>query len=195
MKDIFLVNNQDDYLVLVNKYNKLSSNYIPSDLELINKPYSDSKQYLRKKARIAFESMARDAKKLSLNLIAVSTYRSYDYQDKLFNKYVKEKGIDYASMCSAQAGHSEHQLGLAVDIANNNLDYDNFDKTKEFNWVKNNAYRYGFILRYPHDKVDITGYKYEPWHYRYIDSINLAKYLYDNNLTLEEYNKTRDNLE
>ena len=101
--------------------------------------------------------MTRDAKKLGLNLIAVSTYRSYDYQDKLFNKYVKEKGIDYASMCSARSGHSEHQLGLAVDIANDNLDYDNFDKTKESNWVKNNAYKYGFILRYPLDL-----HRYEP---------------------------------
>ena len=186
MKDINLVINPDDYLVLVNKHNKLSSTYIPSDLELINELYSDSKQYLRKKVRSAFESMANDAKKIGFNIIAVSTYRSYDYQDKLFNKYVRELGLDYASMCSAQAGYSEHQLGLAVDIANNTLDYDNFDKTKEFNWVKNNAYRYGFILRYPHDKVDITEYKYEPWHYRYINSTNLAKYLYDNNLTLEE---------
>ena len=189
MKDINLVINPDDYLVLVNKHNKLSSTYIPSELELINELYSDSKQYLRKKARSAFESMTNDAKKIGLNIIAVSTYRSYDYQDKLFNNYVKELGLDYASMCSAQAGYSEHQLGLAVDIANNTLDYDNFDKTKEFNWVKDNAYKYGFILRYPIDKVDITGYKYEPWHYRYIDSIDLAKYLYDNNLTLEEYKK------
>ena len=186
MKDIFLVNNQDDYQVLVNKYNKLPSTYIPNDLELINSKFSDSKQYLRKKARIAFESMAKEAKKIGLNIIAVSTYRSYDYQDKLFNKYVVEFGLDYANMCSAQAGYSEHQLGLAVDIADKSLDYDNFDKTKEFNWVKDNAYKYGFILRYPIDKVDITLYKYEPWHYRYIDSIDLAKYLYDNNLTLEE---------
>ena len=189
MKDIFLVNNQDDYQVLVNKHNKLSSTYIPNDLELINELYSDSKQCLRKKARSAFERMAKDANKLGLNIIAVSTYRSYNYQNKLFNKYVIEFGLDYANMCSAQAGYSEHQLGLAVDIADKSLDYDNFDKTKEFNWVKDNAYKYGFILRYPIDKVDITLYKYEPWHYRYIDSIDLAKYLYDNNLTLEEYKK------
>ena len=186
MKDI---NNPNDYLVLVNKHNNLSSTQIPSDLEIISEIYSDSKQFLRKKARVAFESMASDAKKIGLNIIAVSTYRSYEYQDKLFNNYARELGIDYASMCSARAGYSEHQLGLAVDIANDNLDYDNFDKTKEFNWVKNNAYKYGFILRYPYDKVDITLYKYEPWHYRYIDSIILAKYLFENNLTLEEHLK------
>ena len=187
MKDIFLVNNPDDYLVLVNKYNALSSTYIPDDLELINSIYSENKKYLRKKARIAFEKMALDAKQIDLNIIAISTYRSYDYQDKLYNYYVKEKGLEYANLCSAKAGCSEHQLGLAVDIADNSLDYDNFDKTKEYIWVKDNAYKYGFILRYPKNKVHITGYKYEPWHYRYIDSIDLAKYLYENNLTLEEY--------
>ena len=189
MKDIFLINNPNDYLVLVNKFNTLSSAYIPNDLELINSIYSNKKKYLRKKAKIAFENMAFDAKQIGLNIIAVSTYRSYDYQDKLFNNYVKEKGLEYASMCSARPGCSEHQLGLAVDIADKSLDYDNFDKTKEFVWIKNNAYKYGFILRYPIDKVNITGYKYEPWHYRYIDSVYLAKYLLDNNLTLEEYKK------
>ena len=189
MKDIFLINNPNDYLVLVNKFNTLSSAYIPNDLELINSIYSNNKKYLRKKAKIAFVNMAFDAKQIGLNIIAVSTYRSYDYQDKLFNNYVKEKGLEYASMCSARPGCSEHQLGLAVDIADKSLDYDNFDKTKEFVWIKNNAYKYGFILRYPIDKVNITGYKYEPWHYRYIDSVYLAKYLLDNNLTLEEYKK------
>ena len=189
MKDIFLINNPNDYLVLVNKFNTLSSAYIPNDLELINSIYSNNKKYLKKKTKIAFENMAFDAKQIGLNIIAVSTYRSYDYQDKLFNNYVKEKGLEYASMCSARPGCSEHQLGLAVDIADKSLDYDNFDKTKEFVWIKNNAYKYGFILRYPIDKVNITGYKYEPWHYRYIDSVYLAKYLLDNNLTLEEYKK------
>ena len=189
MKDIFLVTNPNDYLVLVNKFNRLPKDYIPNDLELINDNYSDPKQYLRKKAKIAFESMASDAKKMGLNIKAVSTYRSYDYQEKLFNNYVKELGLEYANMCSAKSGHSEHQLGLAVDIANDTLDYDNFDRTKEFNWVYNNAYKYGFILRYPKDKINITKYKYEPWHYRYVGNTNIAKYLFDNNLTLEEYNE------
>ena len=141
MKDIFLINNPNDYLVLVNKFNTLSSAYIPNDLELINSIYSNNKKYLRKKAKIAFENMAFDAKQIGLNIIAVSTYRSYDYQDKLFNNYVKEKGLEYTSMCSARPGCSEHQLGLAVDIADKSLDYDNFDKTKEFVWIKNNAYK------------------------------------------------------
>ena len=185
MKDIFLVNNPNDYEALVNKNYKLPNNYVPNDLELINKRYSSNNKYLRKKAKVAFEKMAYDIENIGLKIIAVSTYRSYDYQNKLFNNYVLEKGINYAEICSAHPGHSEHQLGLAVDIADKSLDYDNFEKTKEFNWVKDNAHKYGFILRYPKDKVNITKYKYEPWHYRYVGDI--AKYLYDNNLTLEEF--------
>lgn len=189
MKDIFLIKNSNNYLVLVNKNNRLPKEYIPSDLELINPNYSDSKQYLRIKAKQAFESMAKDIEKINLKIIAVSTYRSYEYQEKLFNNYVKEKGLKYANRCSAKAGYSEHQTGLAVDIANKNLDYDNFDKTNEFNWVKDNAHKYGFIMRYPENKEDITGYKYEPWHYRYVGDI--ATYIYNNNLTFEEYKKVK----
>lgn len=185
MKDIFLIKNPNNYLVIVNKNNRLPKEYIPSDLELINHKYSDSKQYMRTKAKLAFESMAKDIEKINLKIIAVSTFRTYEYQEKLFNNYVKEKGLKYANRCSAKAGYSEHQTGLAVDIANKNLDYDNFDKTDEFNWVKDNAHKYGFIMRYPENKEDITGYKYEPWHYRYVGDI--ATYIYNNNLTFEEY--------
>ena len=120
--------------------------------------------------------------------MAVSTFRSSDYQDKLYNNYCLEKGIEYADMCSAKKEHSEHQTGLAVDVSDKNGDYDNFINTKEFEWMKNNAYKYGFILRYPKYKTDITGYMYEPWHYRYV-GINIARYIYENNITLEEYKK------
>ena len=89
-------------------------------------------------------------------------------------------------MSSARAGHSEHQTGLAVDVSNSSLDYDNFESTKEFYWMKNNAHKFGFILRYPKASFHITGFKYEPWHYRYV-GIKIATYIYKNNLTLEEY--------
>lgn len=185
MKDYFLIQKPYKYDVLVNKKNKLPDNYVPADLNLISKEYSDSKQHLRNIAQINFEKMAKNIEKEGLKIIAVSTYRDSEYQDKLFNNYVQEKGLEYASMCSAKKGFSEHQTGLAVDIASSNLDYDNFDKTEEFKWVKNHAHKYGFILRYPKDKINITGYKYEPWHYRYVGDI--APYIYLNNLTLEEY--------
>ena len=96
-------------------------------------------------------------------------------------------------MCSAKAGHSEHQTGLAVDISDISLNYDNFGNTKEFNWIKDNAHKFGFILRYPNNKTHITGFKYEPWHYRYI-GISIATYIYENNITLEEYKKLEFNL-
>ena len=177
-----------NYDFIVNKNNKLSENYIPSDLEQISLEYSCDNKYLRKIAKENFDQMAVDAKKNGFNIVAVSTYRSYEYQEKLYNNYVKNKGYYYADMCSARAGHSEHQTGLAVDIADLSLDYDNFENTKEFIWVKKNAHKYGFIMRYPKAKFHITGFKYEPWHYRYVGR-DIATYIYENNLTLEEYKK------
>ena len=130
-----------------------------------------------------------DALEAGYHIIAVSTYRNYGYQKKLYKHYVKTKGKKYANVCSAKAGHSEHQTGLAVDVANSSLDYDNFDQTNEFEWMKNNAHKYGFILRYPKDKTSITGYKYEPWHYRYVGK-DIAHIIYQKKITLEEYIKT-----
>jgi D-alanyl-D-alanine carboxypeptidase len=176
------------YDFIVNKNNKLNKNYIPDDLEQINIEYSCDNKYLRKIAKENFEKMAKDAKRNGFNIVAVSTYRSYDYQKKLYNNYVIDKGYYYADICSARAGHSEHQTGLAVDIADLSLDYDNFEYTKEFNWIKENAHRYGFIMRYPKAKFHITGFKYEPWHYRYV-GISVATYIYENKITLEEYKK------
>ena len=178
-----------DYDFIVNKSNKLPSTYIPNDLEPINESYSLKDKYLRHEARIAFEEMAKHAKKEGYNVIAVSTYRSYDYQKKLYNHYVEKKGFYYADMASARAGHSEHQTGLAVDVADISYDYDNFEKTKEFKWMINNSYKYGFILRYPQAQFHITGFKYEPWHYRYVGK-NAATYIHKKNITLEEYKKS-----
>ena len=94
--------------------------------------------------------------------------------------------MEYALTCSAKPGHSEHQTGLAVDVEGENKDYDNFEDTKEFIWMKNNAHRFGFILRYPKGKEHITGFKYEPWHYRYV-GIETATKIFKQNITLEEY--------
>lgn len=185
-KDITIISNID-YSTLVNKNNKLESTYIPDDLEPINLNYSCKDKLLRHEARIQFEKMAKDALKENLHIIAVSTYRSYDYQEKLYNDYIKTKGFYYAELASARPGHSEHQTGYAVDVADLTLDYDNFESTKEFIWMINNSYKYGFILRYPKGKFHITGFKYEPWHFRYVGDI--AKYIHDNNITLEEYKK------
>lgn len=185
-KNIKFVENPNSYLVLVNKNNQLKANYIPNDLESISLKYSNADKYLRSIAKKQFEKLSSDALNLGYKIIAVSAYRDYYYQNELFNYYVEEKGLDYALNCSAKPGHSEHQTGLAVDVEGSNNNYNNFIDTKEYTWMKNNAYKYGFILRYPKGKEHITGFKFEPWHYRYV-GVNLATYLHNNNLTLEEY--------
>ena len=185
-KNIKWVENPDELLVLVNKNNQLSNDYIPKNLESISLRYANKDKYLRKEAKDAFEKLSSEAAALGYRIVAVSAYRDYNYQNELFNYYVEEKGLEYALDCSAKPGHSEHQTGLAVDVEGENKDYDNFEDTKEFRWMKDNAHRFGFILRYPKGKEHITGFKYEPWHYRYV-GINIATEIYEKNITLEEY--------
>ena len=182
------IKNPDSLMVLVNKLNSLQSNYVPHDLEQISLNYATNNKFLRKEAKENFEKLSSDAKKIGYSIIAVSAYRDYDYQENLFNNYVKEKGENYALKCSAKAGHSEHQTGLSVDVMGSNNDYDQFEKSKEFDWMKNNSYKYGFILRYPKGKEYITGFKYEPWHYRYVGK-DIASIIYTEGITLEEYYK------
>ncbi len=178
----------NDNLILVNKENGLPSNYVPDDLELLSLKYANENKYLRKEAKYYYEKLSNDALLLGYKIIVVSAYRDYNYQYELHNEYVKNKGIEYALLCSARPGYSEHQTGLAIDVMGSNNDYDLFEDSIEFEWMRDNAHKYGFILRYPKDKVAITGYKYEPWHYRYV-GIKAASEIYNNNLTLEEYIK------
>lgn len=185
-KNIKIIPDPDIYLVLVNKEFKLPRDYIPSNLQLISIEFANDNKYLRQEAKDAFENLSSDAKALGYKIIAVSTYRDYDYQERLYNEYVDEKGLEYADKCSARPGHSEHQTGLAVDVEGSNNDYDDFEDSIEFEWMKNNAHKYGFILRYPKGKEKVTGFKYEPWHYRYVGE-KVAKIIYDEDITLEEY--------
>ena len=173
-------------LLLVNKYNYLTEDYVPSNLENISTTYARSGMQLVKEAKEAFETLSENAKKEGMNVIAMSSYRSYDYQVNLYNNYVAQDGKEAANKYSARPGYSEHQTGLAVDVYNLDLPYTSFEETEEFTWMQENAYKYGFILRFPKDKVDITGYQYESWHYRYVGK-KVAKEIKDNNLTLEEY--------
>ncbi len=173
-------------LILVNKYNYLTEDYTPENLEEISIEYARSGMQLVSEAKEAFETLSQEAKKDGMTIIAMSSYRSYDYQVNLYNNYVKSDGKDAADTYSARPGFSEHQTGLAVDIYNKELPYTSFEETKEFEWMQKNAYKYGFILRFPKDKVNITGYQYEAWHYRYVGK-KAAKYIHDHNITLEEY--------
>lgn len=178
--------NLNTELILVNKYNYVTEDYIPENLQPLDTSYARSGMQLVDIAKEAFESMSEDAKKEGMNIIAMSSYRSYDYQVNLYNNYVKTDGKEAADTYSARPGYSEHQTGLAVDVYNLELPYTSFEETEEFNWMQENAYKYGFILRFPKDKVDITGYQYEAWHYRYVGK-EVAKYIHNHNMTLEEY--------
>ena len=119
------------------------------------------------------------------NMWAQSGFRSYSTQKSVYNNWVKKDGKAKADTYSARAGYSEHQSGLAADL---NHVGSSFDNTKEAKWLEENCYKYGFILRYPKGKQDVTGYIYESWHFRYV-GIPLATKLYNNGdwLTLEEY--------
>lgn len=178
--------NLNTELILVNKYNYVTENYVPENLQPLNTSYARSGMQLVDIAKEAFESMSDDAKKEGMNIIAMSSYRSYDYQVNLYNNYSKTDGKEAADTYSARPGYSEHQTGLAVDVYNLELPYTSFEETEEFNWMQENAYKYGFVLRFPKDKVDITGYQYEAWHYRYVGK-EVAKYIHNHNMTLEEY--------
>lgn len=181
------IDNPDSLDVLVNKYNNLEKNYEPKDLEKIDSKYSYGEKKLRKEARVNFELMCKDAEKEGIYLKAGSTYRSYSYQENLYNRYVKRDGKKDADTYSARAGYSEHQTGLAIDIMNNKEIYiDEKDTKKEYDWLINNSFKYGYILRYPKGKEHITGYMFEDWHFRYFGE-SLATELYNSNLTYEEY--------
>lgn len=153
---------------------------------IANKTYSLPKSYdpgLLPETKKAFNKMAADAQNDGLYLWIVSGYRSYSTQYATYNSFVWDRGVAQADRCSARPGHSEHQTGLALDI---NTTADSFAGTPEAKWIEKNCWKYGFIIRYPKGKEDITGYKYEPWHVRYLGK-DIAKKVYDSGLTLEEY--------
>lgn len=154
---------------------------------IANKTYALPNDYnpgkLSDEVMKAFEEMKEAASKDKITLWIQSGYRSYKTQEELFNNYVKQSGKEKAETFSARPGHSEHQTGLAMDL---NIVDSSFEGTKEAIWIEKNAYKYGFIVRYPKGKESITGYKYEPWHVRYLGK-DTAKKVYSSGLTLEEY--------
>lgn len=141
-------------------------------------------------AREAFEALAAEAKLSDYELVAFSTYRSFDYQQQLYDRYVSNDGVDAADRYSARPGYSEHQTGLAFDIGELHFEQhfarESFGETPAGQWLAANAHKYGFIMRYPNGKEKITGYMFEPWHFRYV-GVDHATKIYEANTTLEEY--------
>lgn len=179
--NIKIVTNPYDKSVLINKYYSLPKNIIYNDLEPIKENI-----YLRKEAKDALTSLINEATKNNLTINIISGYRTKEYQENLYNNYLKTSGKTYADNFSARPNHSEHQTGLSVDLSDHTNIIESFYNTNQYIWITQNAHNYGFILRYPQNKELITGYNFEPWHYRYVGKI-IATKIYKNNITLEEY--------
>lgn len=181
-------------LVLVNNKNPMEKGYVPELTKLKSDYYVDSR------IAEAANQMLKDAKAAGMRIEICSAYRSVERQEQVFNESLEErlkKGMDYWEAFSdnrlsvAEPGTSEHALGLALDLISNQ--YTELDEgqenTKEAKWLKENCYKYGFILRYPPEKTDITGIIYEPWHYRYV-GVEDATEIMKLGITLEEYLET-----
>ena len=187
-----------DVTVLVNKEHILDKDYVPLEMYVVDENENNFHQFkdaslkpmLRIDIKEYVDKLINDAQGLGLPIIVDSGYRSYNYQQVVLDALIKEKG-DEAFKLVALPGASEHQTGLAIDFAyyeNGIYNDDVKENDKEAIWLKNNAWKYGFILRYPKGKENVTGYNFEPWHFRFV-GLKLAKYLFKNDLTLEEYYK------
>lgn len=184
--DTVTVSNPDDLLVLVNKYNCLPKDYNPKDTETLPGAYGNNVP-MRKVAKEALEKLqAAVTKEINIKLLPTTAYRNYSFQSTLYNNYVAEDGVKAADTYSARPGCSEHQTGLAIDLKNPATPSSYRLNTSDYDWLKENAYKYGFIIRFPKNKEFITGYQEENWHIRYV-GLDAAKIIHDNNLTLEEY--------
>lgn len=173
----------DGLSILVNKYYALDASFVPSNLV---KAQSCGQPTLAKEAADAFDVLCEAVKAQGLDLGSSSAYRSYARQQQLYDYYVRTDGQADADTYSARPGHSEHQTGLAVDLNAGGGSIDLFINTDTYDWVSVNSWRYGFILRFPKDKTDITGYMFEPWHYRYV-GVETATLIHALGITYDEY--------
>lgn len=183
----------DSVAVLINKQFALPDEYEPQDLVYPDVRFTFKekieKRMMRKEAAAALEDLFEGAEKDGIYLAGVSAYRSHSTQTALFNRYVAKDGEEVAKTYSAVPGHSEHETGLAIDVSGSDgkcAAESCFGDTKEAAWLADHATEYGFIIRYPEGKEAITGYKYEPWHLRYVGK-EIASDIGERGITLEEY--------
>ncbi len=192
----------DEEIFLLNIDNPAGENYVPELVDVRKSvPSAHKETKLTPECEEALAALYEDYLKQDLgSLRLISTYRSYKKQDELLKKAIKKRMSEYG-MTEEQArenalktrnlpGHSEHQSGLAIDFSTDYTTQNSFHKSKQGKWLTANAHRYGFILRYPADKVELTKINYEPWHFRFIEaehSLDHAKYIYEHGLCLEEY--------
>jgi D-alanyl-D-alanine carboxypeptidase len=180
-------NLEKGHLMLTNKFYYLDNAYNSDKMIKVSKKYSyGENQMLTVETYDAFLNMFNAAKEENLTLIINSSFRSYEDQEEIYNYYKNNRGEEAANKIAAKAGFSEHQTGMSVDIQTYGSTASTFEEFDEFKWLQNNAYKYGFILRYPKDKEYLTGYEYESWHYRYV-GVEASTYIYENNITFDEY--------
>ncbi len=174
-------------LILTNKFYTLDNTYNSDQMINVSNQYSyGENQMVTEQTYNAFLNMFNKAKEEGLTLIINSSFRSFEEQEEIYNDYKSSRGEEYADSIAARPGHSEHQTGMAIDIQTYGSRADTFEEFDEFKWLQENAYKYGFILRYPKDKEYLTGYDYESWHYRYV-GVDAATYIHENNITFDEY--------
>lgn len=183
--------NNDPLLIIANKSHALAENYAPEDLETAM-DCSSGACLMRQEAAEALQEMVGAASQDGVTLLLNSAYRSEEYQAQLYSYYVSIYGTDEADSISSRPGYSDHQTGLAADFAsytNSDADFtESFGDTVEGQWLYENAWKYGFVIRYPKGKDSITGYTYEGWHYRYVGKENAEKiYSVSPDETIEEY--------
>lgn len=181
--DVSQAEEPESLSVLVNKYHPLPDGYVPR-LHSLPARYAPSGGSLAPAAAAAFMRMADAAREDGITLYSVSAYRSYSYQDSLYRRYTAQDGVE-ADTYSARPGFSEHQTGLALDI-NTASRSAHFETTATYRWLIENCWRYGFILRYPEGREDITGFCFEPWHYRFVGR-TLALQVRESGLTYDEF--------
>ena len=174
--------------VILNKYYYADNTYPNEQLISVPGKYhiNGTSVKLTKECYEAFLLMFQDAYNAGYGFKLKSAYRSYDTQVNTYNYWKSLDGIEKADTYSARAGFSEHQTGYAFDIRDYDYKYEDYSKSESFKWVSTNAHKYGFIIRFPEGKEHITGYQYESWHYRYC-GIECATYIYENDITYEEY--------
>ncbi len=181
-----------DVLVLVNKLHAVSKYYEPTDMVAINGNYTTNQGLeMKEDAYKAFKKMRKAARADGIYFKICSAYRTYETQKWLYKNYLNTMGRELRDIRSAAPGRSEHHTGYAIDLVTKSTGWtltQDFAKTGEGKWIKKNCAKYGYIIRYPKGKTDITGYDYEPWHLRYV-GVDVAKEITKQGITLEEYLK------
>jgi len=183
-------NLDDDILILVNKFYTLPDGFVPENLVRISNLYSfGNNPQVRADVLEAFVDMFYEFSSDNYSVrfyMAAPPFRTFESQSQLYNQRITQVGRERADQEVARPGHSEHQTGLAIDVAAYGTTWQDFPNSPAGKWLARNAHTYGFILRYPEGKEHITGFVFEPWHYRYV-GIEVATYIFNNNITFDEW--------